>query len=375
MPLRSTVRLRPQDIPLGLEDITASWLTAALGSDLMGQSDVSEISVEVIGAGRGHLGSSFRATLRYHTRPPGAPESVVVKLPALTAESREVAERGRLYEREVRFFVELADGVEAGAPRCFAAGYDPFSDRFALVLEDVSGRNHVDQLSGCPVDLAEVSLRQLARTHARWWNDKRLADLSWLTPFSDPKRLDNLATVFRAGWPLLCQDSGDRVGRQAGRIGDAVAEFLPEAMAHLDQLPQTLLHGDPRLDNLMFDAGAARAPVVLLDWQNVSRGAAVSDVCYFLVQNLSLDDFHLHRLDLLAAYHEELAAAGVSDVCLSELVAALPLALPVSIAVAAALFVVGDQDEPRTRELGVVMAERALFAARETGLLGLINTE
>lgn len=362
------VALAAADLPAGPEDITTAWLTAALGRGVTGAAGISEVSLRPVGDGRGYLGSSFRAVLSYHDRPGGAPDSVVVKLPAPTAEPRDVANRGRLYEREFRFFVELAPGTKVGVPRCFAAGYDPRSDRFALVLEDVAGRRHADQLAGCPLDLAEHSLRQLARIHAAWWRSDVLSGLSWVTTFSEPRRVDNLSQLLRTGWPVLCELLAGRDGLRPVATGEAVLDFLPEAMARLDRLPQTLLHGDPRLDNVMFDAGADRTPVVLLDWQNVSRGAAVSDVCYFLVQNLSVADFRAHRSDLLAAYHQELVANGVTDVDVSDLATTLVLALPVCFAVAASLFVVGDQHHRRTRELGMVMAERALVAAREIGV-------
>lgn len=361
------VRLPPDVLPSGPAEITPQWLTATLGHRVVGQAGLAAIRVDRVGSGRGHIGSSFRARLTYHDRPEGAPDSVVVKLPALTAESRRTAQRGRLYEREVRFFSELADGVDLGAPRCFAAGHDPASDRFALVLADMTGRRHVDQVDGCPVELAELALRRLARTHARWWGDERLVDLPWLTTFSNPNRVNNLLGLGNTGWPLLCDALADRLGQRARGIGDAVIGLLPKAMARLDDLPQSLLHGDPRLDNMMFDAGAARVPVVLLDWQNASRGAAASDVCYFLVQNLSMDDFRDHRADLLASYHRELVASGVAGLSLAELTGSLPFVLPVVFAVAASLFVVGNRHEVRTAELAAVMAERALSATEQIG--------
>jgi aminoglycoside phosphotransferase (APT) family kinase protein len=129
------------------------------------------------------------------------------------------------------------------------------------------------------------------------------------------------------------------------------------------------VHGDPRLDNLMFDAGAVRAPIVLLDWQNVSRGAPTSDVAYFLAQSLTVADLRAHGDDLLAGYHAELAGHGITDFPLDELSEALRQALPVSFAVAASLAVLADLTDPRVHELAVGMGERALAAADQMGLL------
>jgi len=355
--------------PVEPTDLDEAWFAAALGVPATGERALAGVRLERVGSTRGHLGSSFLAELGYRRRPAGAPASVVVKLPAEGEGSRATAQRGRLYEREYRFFTELAPHTDVRAPGCFAAGYDAATDTFALVLEDVSSSVEIDQLVGCPVDLAERTLRELARLHASWWGRKDLYAHSWLTTFASADRLGNLSRLMRDGWPVLCSAAEERLGADARRIGAAVLAFLPRGLAALDAHPQTLVHGDPRLDNLMFDAGAARAPIVLLDWQNVSRGAPASDVAYFLAQSLTAADLRAHGEDLLACYHAELTGHGVTDFPLSELSEALRQALPVSFAVAASLAVLADLTDPRVHELAVGMGERALAAAEQMGLL------
>jgi Ecdysteroid kinase-like family len=109
--------------------------------------------------------------------------------------------------------------------------------------------------------------------------------------------------------------------------------------------------------------------VVLLDWQNVGRGPAIADLGYFIAQNLPATAIREHAMDLLASYHSELVHHGLHEVTIEALADSLWQALPVSFAVAASLFVLGDITLPRTRELAAVMAERALVAADTLGLL------
>jgi hypothetical protein len=359
----------PSTLPVTAADLDAPWLAAALGLPTSGDHALTDVRIHRVGSDRGHLGSSYRADLDYRSPPAGAPRSVVVKLPAEGEGSLATAHRGRLYEREYRFFTELAPHTDVRAPGCFAAGYDEPTDTFALVLEDVSSTVEVDQLIGCPVELADLTLRELARLHASWWGRAQLYDHGWLTTFANADRLANLSRLMRQGWPALCSLAEQRLGPEARRIGEAVLEFLPHGLAALDELPQTLVHGDPRLDNLMFDAGAARAPIVLLDWQNVSRGAAVSDIAYFLAQSLTVPDLRDHGNDLLARYHAELVGHGATDYSLTALSAGLRRALPVSFAVAASLAVLADLTDPRVYELAVGMGERALAAADHMGLV------
>jgi aminoglycoside phosphotransferase (APT) family kinase protein len=369
------IRPAPQRVlpPGGRAGVDAGWLTTVLGPEVLGSATIVTVTQRRIGEGRGHLGLSIRVDLDYSTTVPGVPGSVVVKLPAETPESVETARRGRLYEREFRFFTELAPRTDVRAPRCFAAAFDPDTDDYALVFEDVTGRLEIDQLIGCPLPQAEQVLRQLAGLHASWWQHTDLSRRDWLTTFTSEHRLANLHGLFVAGWPRMCAELGDRLPPEAAKIGARVAEAFIPTLRRFDEHPQTLLHGDARLDNFMFDAGEARAPVVLLDWQNVGRGPAIADIGYFLAQNLSATAIREHSKDLLASYHSELVHHGLHDVTIEALADSLWQALPVSFAVAASLFVLGDLTLPRTRELAAVMAERALAAAEALELLDRIS--
>jgi aminoglycoside phosphotransferase (APT) family kinase protein len=366
---------RPRAVPppRGRSGVTAAWLSEALGPGILNGATVRAVTARRVGEGRGHLGMSIRVELDYSTTVPDAPRSVVVKLPAETQESVDTARRGRLYEREFRFFTDLAPRTDVRAPRCFAAAYDRTTDDCALVLEDVTGRVEVDQLDGCPLPQAEQVLQQLGRLHASWWQNPDLPRQRWLTTFTSEHRLANLHRLLVAGWPRLCAHFGDRLPAGAAEIGATVADEFVSTMRRFDEHPQTLLHGDARLDNFMFDAGVARAPVVLLDWQNVGRGPAIADIGYFVAQNLTPTAIREHAEELLASYHAELVRHGVTNFSRRQLTDSLWQALPVSFAVAASLFVLGDTTLPRTRELAAVMAERALAAADTLGLLERIS--
>ncbi len=71
-------------------------------------------------------------------------------------------------------------------------------------------------------------------------------------------------------------------------------------------MPWTVVHGDFRLDNLMF--GGER--VAVLDWQTVRLGPAMSDVAYFIGSALQPDDRRSNEESLVREYHAALVAAG-----------------------------------------------------------------
>ena len=73
--------------------------------------------------------------------------------------------------------------------------------------------------------------------------------------------------------------------------------------------PFAVIHGDYRLDNLMF--GDDADDVVAVDWQTLAVGPPTRDVAYFLGTSVQVDERREHERRLVAAYHAELVRRGV----------------------------------------------------------------
>ncbi len=72
-----------------------------------------------------------------------------------------------------------------------------------------------------------------------------------------------------------------------------------------------LVHGDYRLDNLLFATPAGGPPCTAVDWQLVAVGLPARDLGFFLGTGLPHDERARHERDLVAAYHHTLVAHGV----------------------------------------------------------------
>jgi hypothetical protein len=71
-----------------------------------------------------------------------------------------------------------------------------------------------------------------------------------------------------------------------------------------------LVHGDYRLDNMLFGLRGADRALTVVDWQTVTWGPAMTDVAYFLGCALA-DDVRRDNYDaLLGAYHDALGRVG-----------------------------------------------------------------
>jgi len=82
-------------------DLTASWLTAAIGC-----GPVADFAVERIGTGQ--MSECYRIRLNYTDAGTGGPKSVVLKVAATDAMSRQTGLALGLYEREVGFYGDIA---------------------------------------------------------------------------------------------------------------------------------------------------------------------------------------------------------------------------------------------------------------------------
>ena len=134
-------------IPTSPVEVTAEWLTAALAG-LLGGAEVRSFSWKPVGEGL--VGQNARLFL-HGDRATGAPASVLAKFPAASEASRRTARRFRSYEKEFRFYTEVAPTVGIATPACHHAEMDPETHDFVLLLEDLAPARVGNQLAGCGV--------------------------------------------------------------------------------------------------------------------------------------------------------------------------------------------------------------------------------
>ncbi|MEV0247243.1 phosphotransferase [Nocardia sp. NPDC050712] len=287
-----------------IEDLTAQWLADALGTGVRGVHDLRYSPL-----GTGQVADTYR--LSFGT---GGTDraSAVLKVTSADPVSAATAVQQRVYLREVRYYQALAPGLDISVPRCLHAEIDTTSADFALLLEDLAPCRPGDQLVGCSVGEAELALRQAAELHAPWWDKGELGEFSWLPqPFLDlaPAVLDLLSDAF--------DDFGQRYAGalepEVLDIGRQLFDRLPHYFALHTAAPPTVLHGDLRPDNLLFDAADGTRPVVVVDWQTVQRGPGMLDVSYFLGGSLDPGTRRSAERGLVALYHDQLRRLGVRD--------------------------------------------------------------
>lgn len=299
--------------PRTSDDITLEWLNKALLPHL-GGALIIDVQKEVIGEGVGMVGELNLLTLSYN-RPEGLPATIISKIPSPNSDLRALGIQLGLFEREYHFYHSLAADVEINTPFVYFCDLDIESGNSLLLLEDISSSRPGDQLVSCSLEDARLALREIAKLHARWWGQANDEELAWAPKGAGKEFLATWQESVNKGWPALLAAQGVRYPAMAPELIDICERFvdqLTQVANQFNNMTHTLTHGDYRLDNMLFDAIGNR-PLVVIDWQVVSRASGLTDVVYFLSGNLNVEIRQKFERTLLQTYHDALLSQGVTD--------------------------------------------------------------
>ena len=283
-------------------DLTADRLT-----DIFGGAAVRDFTVERIGTGQ--MSECYRVALTYADEKSG-PASVVLKVAAADPSSRQTGLAMGLYEREVDFYTTIAPGLDGPIAPCYHAAYDPATGAFDLVLGDAAPAVVGDEISGATAEQARLALSQLALVHGPLLDDQTLAANDRFNRES-PVNQALIATLY-AGF---IERYRDQIAEEHREVCERLVQTFDAYLAGEAERdgPRGLIHGDYRLDNMLFGQPGADRPLTVVDWQTVTWGPAFTDVAYFLGCALPIERRREHYDTLLAAYTEALGpAAGVT---------------------------------------------------------------
>lgn len=275
------------------DDLTAQWLTAAIGA-----GTVEQFSVERIGTGQ--MSECYRVALSYADGGNG-PASVILKVAATDPASRRTGLALGLYEREVRFYADIAPRIGGPVAPCHSFGFDAETGVFHLLLGDAAPAVVGDEIRGATVEQASLAMAELGRLHAPLLGQTAMADIDWLNRES-PVNQALIAQLY-AGF---VDRYGDQIAPQHRQVCGRMIASFDAYQADLAVSVHGLVHGDYRLDNMLFGQEGSDRPLTVVDWQTVTWGPSLIDVAYFLGCALA-DDVRRDNYDaLLGAYHAAL---------------------------------------------------------------------
>ena len=295
-------------IPQDGDQVTPAWLTCALraGGVLGEDAAVRECRRTVIGQGVGFLSRVLRVALTYDPPIPSAPTSVVVKLEPDTGEFRTFGDELHAFEREIRFYREVAAVVPLRLPRLYYGEVQ--GAQAVLVMEDLGFATPGDQVAGMHAGQVTATVRLIGRLQGRFWNNAALAALDWM-PTSNHIEID-----YDGKWPSLVEHFGDAVGAAGLAVGERLLGGAAAWVeAEIERRPRTIVHSDLRADNLLFGAPGTADEVLVVDWQIAIRSMGAFDVARLMGGSELPSERRGHQFEILRAWHDALRESGVDD--------------------------------------------------------------
>ncbi len=276
--------------------VSPEKLTMTLSPHL-GSVAVTDVREEPVGTGQ--MSESRRLHLTYSgsTR---LPATLIAKYESANESSRQASQLTRTYEIETAFYQFLRPRVDVNAPQCFACEYHQGSDEFLLLLEDFAPCYQGDQITGCSPEEALTAVLELTRLHGPVWNATDLLEWEWLNRNTPEKRREYCG-LLQMLYPGFVDRYNDHLDDGTRRIGDA---FLAHPEPYFEFVPphHTAVHGDYRLDNILFMPRPAGLQAGVVDFQTMSVGCGLSDLSYFIGAGLLPTDRQEHEHRLIQAY-------------------------------------------------------------------------
>jgi Ser/Thr protein kinase RdoA (MazF antagonist) len=287
-----------------VNQLDPAWLSNVLGAE------VRSVTAQPIGSGQ--TSSTYRLTIDAD----GCPPTLIAKL----AEGPEDARRrvATAHRNEIGFYRQLALSVNVAVPTCRYAAVSNDGASFTLLLEDLSHLAPGRQSEGCSHAAAITAVRSLARLHASHWNDEALRDIDFLIPLTE-ERAAFLTDLARTGTEQFVERYGCQLdAKDVTTLHEVVDVLLHWQLQHVE--PYSLVHGDFRLDNLLFQPDGDE--VVIVDWQTVAVALPARDLGYFVGTSLPTEQRREQEEELVKGYYREVVAHGVEgypfDRCLTD---------------------------------------------------------
>ncbi len=286
--------------------VSAEWLTERLqASGELERGRVTSVDWQPIGTGQ--VGDSVRFMIAYEGGE--GPATLAGKFPAADTTSRGTAAAFGLYRKEVLFYRELASQLHVRVPQTYAAEVDDAGSDFILLFEDLGPCRQGNQLGGCSLAEARQAIRQAAAIHAPSWNNAEMIDREWL--HMRPEALAQVKALYPQAQAIFAE-----------RYADTLEPELMQVCAELNEASEQwfgreggdrcLVHGDFRLDNMLFDISGGAEPIAVLDWQTVAVGSGLTDLGYFLGCGIGDDLRREAEGELINLYCAEMTGRGIA---------------------------------------------------------------
>ena len=207
-------------------------------------------------------------------------------------------------------------GILDALPECFNQPIVGVArtDQSVLLMHDVSRWLVPDTGEVVPLDQHELFLDHMAALHAAYWEhpgelidvvtpERRYLELSPAMAAREEALGSEhpIPRLVARGWPLLSE-----VAPKAAAVVVPLVHDPRPLVSALAKTPQTLVHGNWKLDNLGTDD---EQRTVILDWESPGRAAGMSDLAWYL--SINCRRLPTSKETAIECYRDRLESRGI----------------------------------------------------------------
>ena len=348
-------------------EITTEWMNYALSkAGFCRKGAITKIKVEPLGPHvKGLLSAICRVNIECNSLVQDLPKSVVIKFPPESDVNKNFGNKMRVFEREQKFYRELADRCPARIPTCYFTLMDEANNDFILMIEDGKDWTPADQVDGLTVNQTKSAVLEIAKLHAYWWQSDELEKLTWM-----PEENRDHIRAFNDNWDEFKEEHNDVLNEQYLYIGDIIAQS-GNKIEDLSKIgPRTIIHYDFRADNMLFNE---KDEILIVDWQTALKSFGAFDVGRAVCGSHHGVLEKSHHLELLDLWYQQLLKLGVTNYTFDEAWRDYRIGIILSSYVPVAAHHFLSHEGSRGLSVLKAMIERIFFALNECEVLELLK--
>jgi aminoglycoside/choline kinase family phosphotransferase len=225
-----------------------------------------------------------------------------------------VALQYNLYEKEIRFYTEIAPKSPIRVPGLIYSDFNSEAKKYILILEDCSCYKIVDQVEGLDYEQTKQAIISIADFHARWWDAPDLLSFDWIPKPHDDTLAMSFIDTFRNSWDLAVksQEFLDFLPEGGLEVGKKIYKHFPWLLSGVPDENLTIVHFDYRADNMFFDSENSENPVITIDWQLPLISGGILDVAYLLSGSIKIDLRRKIETEIIKLYLKQLEENGIT---------------------------------------------------------------
>ena len=299
-------------IPEDSSCISAAWLQQAMLAG--GEKDfpaLREVRVEKIGAGVGTTAQILRCHLTYDQQSLVLPQSIIIKMHSHDPKALRINRMLSIYWREYAFYHNLQSYAPLRTPRLWYSDFNQHRQHFVLLLEDLQGMETLDQIAGIDAARAQRVITAIAQLHGKFWNKTHQPPVASCFGALQRTKFTSLQIFYTVKLHKAIAQHHQLLSPATQQLFKDFGLRLADHAHSIARGPLSFVHGDYRLDNLLYDRETG--VFVILDWQLSGISSPLYDVSYFLGNSITPEVRRQCEHQVLAAYHDQVCRPGSKE--------------------------------------------------------------